>query len=177
MNEKISTLKNKIFSEKKIKIIVFIGIIGMLLIMVSSFIPQKEKVEENPVQFDYYENYKSETEKSLEELLKSIYGVGEVKVMLTLQSTEHYIYAEENKSVESSDVSSSNEQNENKLVKIENGGQESALVKHINLPEISGVVVVCEGGDNARTCECIYRSVSTALGIPTSKIYVTKIKL
>jgi stage III sporulation protein AG len=49
-------------------------------------------------------------------------------------------------------------------------------VKKIQTPEISGVVIVCEGGGKSKVCEKIYRAVSTALGIPTTKIYVAEMK-
>ena len=59
---------------------------------------------------------------------------------------------------------------------IDNGSKKEALVKKIQTPEISGVVIVCEGGGKSKVCEKIYRAVSTALGIPTTKIYVAEMK-
>ena len=96
--------------------------------------------------------------------------------MLTVESTEEYVYAEEVKQSKTGGVDNKSQQNENKLVLIEQNGQKEALVQQIKKPTVSGVVVVCEGGGNATVCENIYKTVSTALGIPISNIYVAKIK-
>ena len=96
--------------------------------------------------------------------------------MLTVESTEEYVYAEEVKQSKTGNVDNKSQQNENKLVLIEQNGQKEALVQQIKKPTVSGVVVVCEGGGNAAVCESIYKTVSTALGIPISNIYVAKIK-
>ena len=67
-------------------------------------------------------------------------------------------------------------QTENGYVIIDKGSEKEALVKKINNPSISGVVIVCEGGDDPKVCEKLYKAVSTALNIPTSKIYVAEMK-
>lgn len=177
MDKITSVLKEKLLNEKGIKLIVILGIIGILLIMISSFIPEKkESTEKNSKNLDTSDIYREETEKKLAEILSSISGVGEVRVMLTVESTEEYVYAEEVKQSKTGNVDNKSQQNENKLVLIEQNGQKEALVQQIKKPTVSGVVVVCEGGGNAAVCESIYKTVSTALGIPISNIYVAKIK-
>lgn len=177
MDKISSVLKEKLLNEKGIKLIVILGIIGILLIMISSFIPEKkESTEKNSKNLDTSDIYREETEKKLAEILSSISGVGEVRVMLTVESTEEYVYAEEVKQSKTGNVDNKSQQNENKLVLIEQNGQKEALVQQIKKPTVSGVVVVCEGGGNAAVCESIYKTVSTALGIPISNIYVAKIK-
>lgn len=177
MDKISSVLKEKLLNEKGIKLIVILGIIGILLIMISSFIPEKkESTEKNSKNLDTSDIYREETEKKLAEILSSISGVGEVRVMLTVESTEEYVYAEEVKKSKTGNVDNKSQQNENKLVLIEQNGQKEALVQQIKKPTVSGVVVVCEGGGNAAVCESIYKTVSTALGIPISNIYVAKIK-
>lgn len=177
MDKITSVLKEKLLNEKGIKLIVILGIIGILLIMISSFIPEKkESTEKSSKSLDTSDVYREETEKKLAEILSSISGVGEVRVMLTVESTEEYVYAEEVKQSKTGGVDNKSQQNENKLVLIEQNGQKEALVQQIKKPTVSGVVVVCEGGGNATVCESIYKTVSTALGIPISNIYVAKIK-
>jgi stage III sporulation protein AG len=49
-------------------------------------------------------------------------------------------------------------------------------VETIEAPEITGAVIVCGGGGDAAVREQIYKAASAALGIPTAKIYVAKIR-
>ena len=100
--------------------------------------------------------------------LETIEGVGKANVMLTLTSTEEYVYAET--------IKQGSDKSENDYVIIDKGSQKEALLKKINNPVISGVVIVCEGGDDPRICERIYKAVSTALDISTGKIYVAEMK-
>ncbi|MCD8187331.1 MAG: hypothetical protein LUD57_01685 [Ruminococcus sp.] len=55
-------------------------------------------------------------------------------------------------------------------------GSKTALVETVNSPEIVGAVIACTGCDSAAVQEEIYKTVSTVLDLPTSKIYVTKLR-
>ena len=50
------------------------------------------------------------------------------------------------------------------------------IVTHVRSPEITGALIVCEGGGNSQVCERIYKAVSVSLGIPSSRICVAKMK-
>ena len=144
----------------------------MIIIILISDISGDDKKEvtrtDNKIGFASSELYADATEERLRVILTEIEGVGKTDVMLTITSTEEYVYAETIKRGAS--------QAENGYVIIDNGSQKEALVKRINNPAISGVVIVCEGGDDPRVCEKIYKAVATALDIPTSKIYVAEMK-
>ena len=118
-------------------------------------------------------SYKNNLEEEVETMLEKIDGVGRVEVMITFSGTEEYIFAEEIKASKSDKFSS---QMQNEFVLIEKNGEKEALISKVNNPQISGVVVVCDGGDSDKVCESVYRTVSTVLGIPTKNIYVTKLK-
>ena len=49
-------------------------------------------------------------------------------------------------------------------------------IETVETPAITGAVIACSGFDSPAVQEQIYRAVSAALGIPTGKIYVTKLK-
>ncbi|MEG0615342.1 MAG: hypothetical protein RR540_06250 [Oscillospiraceae bacterium] len=182
MESIVSKLKKSFGKEKSLKVVVFIGVLGILLILVSEFFPSKsdkapEKTDKASLQTTQESGFfQKETENKLCEILSTIKGVGKVEVMLNVCATEESVFAQENKQQKSSDSDKNSIDNENKYVIIEEGGDKKALVKKVLNPEISGAVIVCEGGDNAKTCESIYKTVSTALGIPISKIYVAKLK-
>lgn len=154
-----------------LKIAAAAGIILMIIIALSDISGEDSEREPRPadkISFESADIYAAGTEERLCAMLSEIEGVGKAKVMLTIRSTEEYVYAETQK------ISPS--QSENSYVIIENGSQEEALLKKINNPAVSGVLIVCEGGDDPRVCEKIYLAVSTALSIPTNKIYVAEMK-
>lgn len=173
MNTNDLLVKLKELSHKPVflKCAVAVGIIAILLILISDLSENETSradVSDNTINFEMSDIYARDVEKQLVGMLEAIEGVGNAEIMLTITSTEEYVYAET--------VKQGSSQSENDYVIIDKGSQKEALVKKINNPEISGVVVVCEGGDDPRVCEKIYKAVSTALNISTGKIYVTEMK-
>lgn len=57
---------------------------------------------------------------------------------------------------------------------IGNGETEHALVKSILHPEVQGVVIACDGGDNSVVREQVYEVAAAALQIKNNQIYVAK---
>ena len=172
MQKMIKKLISAIGRDKLIKAAVFMGIIGMILILFCDSSPKPPESVETAAFTEETEQYRRDTEQQLKEVLSAIKGVGKAEVMLTVSATEEYIYAEE------TDVSFDDGRTDEKVRYTVIDGKEcdEALVRKVIVPQISGVVIVCEGGGNSKTCEAVYRSVSTALGIPVSKIYVAKMK-
>ena len=173
MNELIEKLRD--ISQKPIflKAAMAAGVLAIALILISDLSDgngkkSAETEEDIPVTFGYSELYADSIDSKLCEILTSIEGVGKAQVMLTVSSTEEYVYAET--------VKRGTSQAENSYVIIDKGSQKEALVKRVNNPSIKGVVIVCEGGDDPRVCEKVYKAVSTALDISTSKIYVAEMK-
>ena len=143
---------------------VIMGAIGMLLILMSGSSEQKKTPESGDLTFVSSEEYRRSLEERLENTLSRIQGVGDVKVTVTLGATEEYIYAEEN--------SISGDRVSNEYVIAGKGG----IVTRIDSPQITGAVIVCEGGGSTRVCENVYRAVSVSLGIPVSRICVVKMR-
>ena len=77
--------------DKKIKIFAAIGIIAILLILLSEFIPTATE-SKNKEETDYAE-YISSLENETQELLSSISGAGRCKVMITLKNSSESVYA------------------------------------------------------------------------------------
>ncbi|MGN0692769.1 MAG: hypothetical protein ACI4K7_10510, partial [Oscillospiraceae bacterium] len=96
MDKIIELIKKLPQNRKFIYGAVIVGVIGMLLIIFSGGnseeAPEKNSEAEAFSQNDAYE---ARLEKRLEEILSGIQGVGDVKVMITLSSSEEYVYAEE----------------------------------------------------------------------------------
>ena len=98
--EMFEKLKGMQKDKKMLAAVTVLGMAGLLLIMISSFLPDKkeERLSEIPqVSSVTYDSYCSDTEKRLENFLRSVDGAGDVKVYLTVGSNERYIYATEGK--------------------------------------------------------------------------------
>ncbi len=180
MDRKLTALKEKIndkFPEdKKIKLVVILGIIGMVLIGLSQIIStDNEKLTEDIVPLSLEtDNYKKSIENELEIILRSIEGVGEVEVMLTIEGTTEYIYAEEYQIENEKSADTNSDSYQNKYVMVDKGNTNEPLIKKVIKPKINGVVVVCEGGGNVLISEKVYKAVSTVLNISSNRVCVVK---
>ncbi|MDE6087460.1 MAG: hypothetical protein K2G25_03655, partial [Oscillospiraceae bacterium] len=79
------------------------------------------------------ESYRLQLQQQLADMLSSMSGVGKAEVLVTIQGSEAYHYAQE----------------ENSRYVTVGGSQKEALVESISHPEITGVVVACEGGSRS----------------------------
>ena len=174
----IKKIRNYFGKINKTKIIFILGIAGILLIFLSEIIPsdkvsQKNKTTSDKItESDDTEIFRQKTENELTEILEKINGVGECRVMVTVEGTTEYVYAENVSEYNDSEGDRKSDKHENDIVMVEKDGQKQALIKKIIKPQINGVVVVCQGGGNVRVCERVLKAVSIALNLSTDKICV-----
>ncbi len=113
--------------------------------------------------------YKAEMEQELRELLQSVQGVGTVQVMLTLRAS--------NEKVTLKDNSSREDTQEEETVLIEDSDRNSSpYVVQEKEPELEGVVIVCDGGDDTQIKREITEAVSALFQIESHKIKIMKSK-
>lgn len=179
INSIADKLQNKTGLSKKAFIIVFAGLLGLMLIVLSEFIPKgksNKNDDDSSIVADsaYSNNFKKETEKELKEIISKIDGVGEVSLMLTLDGTTEYVYAEDVDTQTDENSSSKSDKYKNEVIIVDSDGNETALVKKIIEPKIKGVVIVCTGGGNLEVKERVIKAVSSALNISTNNICVEK---
>ena len=169
-NSKPAVLQKKVtafFRGRKHQAVLFLGIAGMLMILLSSVLPKKQ----------------SEPMQSGGELDTQVY-IGQL-VMITAANGVEYIYAieesqnsNETNSYEGDEMKKQTQQQntEQKYIVMDAGsGKKEALLKTWKQPAIQGVVVVCEGAKSVVVQERVTQAVTTALGIPYNKVCVTKI--
>lgn len=170
----IDRIKKVLASDKKIKILIFVGIFSILLIFMSDFVPDSDKTEskDNNIDSSYYSEYVDDLETRTSEIVSSIYGAGNCKVMITLKNTNEGIYAQ---NTDESINDSSNSTNNEYVLYNGSDGEEPLLIKEY-FPQIQGVVIVCEGADDITVKENIVNSIASLYGISTSKICVSKLK-
>ncbi|MDE6729510.1 MAG: hypothetical protein K2J71_01880 [Oscillospiraceae bacterium] len=151
-----------------VHILVILGLFGMFCILCSScFEKEEEKKPENlqesensgEIENISQESYRLQLQQQLAEMLSNMSGVGKAEVLVTIQGSEAYHYAQE----------------ENSRYVTVGGSQKEALVESISHPEITGVVVACEGGARSTVQETVYQAVSVACGLHTTQIYVTQL--
>ena len=156
----------KIFSKikeiKGIGILVLLLILGILMIFFGGYFSEKRRkeVSENVGSFSYSE-YEKDIEERISEIVSEIGGISEVSVMVTLESTSSYLYAE-----------NSNDENSEYVTVRDKDGNESGVIISENAPGIRGVAVVCSGGDVPEKRLEIIRLVCARLGIPQNRVYV-----
>lgn len=151
--------------------IVLLGLIGMGCILLSSFgsdKPAKEQPEASQTQTQ--EEYRLALEKQLTEMLGAISGVGKVQVLVTLGGSEEYRYARTDERT----VSDSQMRSSTSYVTV-GGSSKEPLLESVSHPEITGVVVACDGGASSSVQEAVYKTVGVACGLSTAQIYVTKL--
>ena len=138
---------------------------------------QRKKIQEKDAYITALEN-------KLEQTIEGMEGAGKVDVMITLKDTGEKIL-DKNQPYESEEETNTEENKESKKNRIQNnqetvlveteGNTEPIIVREL-YPDIEGVVVVCEGGDNSALTVKIKEAVQALFSIDAHKIVVCKSK-
>ncbi|WP_304507210.1 hypothetical protein [Anaerotignum sp.] len=160
-------------------------LIGVLLLVLGkTLFPTEKKVAEASIKEQTTEvhNYsEQDMEGRMAEILSKIQGAGQVDVMLTFCASTESVVAHEEKTEEShsqeSGKTSEDLRKESTVVMTEDGnGNTSPLVLMEHSPQVEGVVIVAEGGDNAVVCEALSNAAQALLDVPAHKIAILKMK-
>lgn len=175
MNNIITKYTEKL---KNPKILIVIGILGILLIFLSSLGGDgKEKEVTASVTEITAEEYRAKLQKDIKQIVKGITGSNKVTVVVTLESGIRYKYADitegaSTDKTEDNTTSSSSELKQGYItVKTADGGEEALLVT-TQMPEVRGVAIVCLGGDNEIIAEKIENTVTAALNITSQRVHI-----
>lgn len=174
MNEIFNKYLNKL---KNPKVLIILGISGILLIFLSSFTDSKPKQETKTSDFSVLE-YRAQLEEDISKIVKDITNSQNVTVVITLESSMRYKYADitegasTDKTESNTTISTSSELKQGYItIKTADGG-EQALIITTQMPEVRGVAIVCEGGDNNLIAEKIENAVTAALNITSKRVYI-----
>jgi len=160
-------------------------LIGVVLIIAGNTVLKKSDREEDKLSLEEtaaekQKDFTSVLEKKLERVLSSVEGVGNSKVIITLENEGEIVVAEDS----SIDKSESNESNdgekhetnikeENKKILLESN--KPLVLKEIQ-PEIKGVLIVAGGGGDPKVKRSIINAVQALLNVEANKIEVLKMK-
>lgn len=143
----------------KIRLLIVLGVAGILLIGLSEWRDTPSKTEERALTVTALQ-----IEEALEErvalLLSRIDGVGACHVMVTLEQSAQQVYAAESVSG-----------GEKVLIVTTDSGPVGLSVTEIQ-PIIRGVVVVCDGGSEPAVCERVQTAVATAFNLSSRRVCV-----
>ena len=175
----MSELFNKYKSLlKSPKLLMICGICGILLIFLSGLGGEDTTKTEGSDNFSFSTaQYREMLEKDIQDMVISITGSKDVTVVITLESSVKYSYADTKEETTASKLEGEEQSSDNELkegyvtVKTADGGEQALLIS-TEMPEIRGVAIVCEGGDNEVINEKIQNSVSAALNITSKRIYI-----
>jgi len=171
--------------RKKVNLIILLAAAAVLMIMLSdnSCTPDSDAAIQNTAAVSS-EEYARQLEIKLEDMVSSIDGAGQARVMVTLQNGTEYVYASEDAFVTDSSEStdpagrqSTDERQDRKssYIIIDTGNGEEALVRTELMPTVSGVVVICQGADDPLVAERIMAVVTVALDISPKRVCITQL--
>ena len=176
-------------SEQRMKLLLAVGFAAIALLFLSEYFDSgATDTSAEPAVYaatdTNYEEYTSNLERRLTDLISSVDGAGNTKVMVTLECGTEYVYDSRQKSTSavsensnpdgrvSRDEKSSGEES---LVLVNAGrGEEPLLLKQLT-PTVAGVVVLCSGADDVNVRQQIIDVVTTALGTSSNRVCVSRL--
>ena len=140
----LGEIKELLRSDKAVKIIMVVGAVIMIMIALSGIGGINSGKSGNAPGYDLA-GYERALEERLANILSDIDGVGDISVMVTLDTSEKTEY-----------------------------GKNSDMLLSVTAPRVRGVIVVCDGGDSITVKEKVTEAVKGVFGINTAHISVTK---
>lgn len=190
----LDKIKDKKVLPKKNQLLILM-LIGILLLVIAIPTPDKQDNQQNDNldnasgQMDNsYQNSSEEYEEYLENrvsnALEYVEGVGKAEVLITLKSSGQKIIEkdQQNSSQKTEEEDSTGgtrsiqDSTSDKTSIYEQGsdGSQSPYVSKELTPEISGVVVIADGGDNAVVVQNITEAIQALFGVEAHKIKIMK---
>lgn len=173
------TILKKLQKLRSPKILIFVGLLGILLIFLSTLggdSPESKKKGDDTSVFTVDE-YRERLEEDISSVVGDITGSSKVSVVITLESGIKYSYADTREEISADKTSDQSLTTENEIkegyITVKNSdGSEEALLITAEMPQVRGVAIVCEGGDNEVINEKIQNTVTAALNITSKRVYI-----
>ncbi|MCM3784115.1 stage III sporulation protein AG [Neobacillus mesonae] len=179
--------------------LIIIGLIGVAIVIFSSFINVKEIDTENvgrepPEQGSVLSTFETSVsdatpfdtiERSFEDkmkgILEQIVGVGTVDVMVTIDSTEEIVVQrnmqDSQQNTEETDANGGKRSitqytRDGEIVTYDESGDQTPIITKKIKPQVRGVLVVAKGAENKVVKELIVDAVEKGLNVPSYRISV-----
>ncbi len=174
-----------------------VGLVGIMIMLLNTFITvkkldppegtassleQDQQVSIGEGKADsIFDDYEDKYQSRLKEILENIVGVGDVKVLVTIESTEEIMVKSNNTEsqsrTEEKDVNGANRRiteisRSGEVVLHEVSGDQVPIVLKTIKPKIRGVIVVAKGAENLRVKQMISEAVARGLDVPAHRISI-----
>lgn len=144
--------------------------------------PYHINAQQSPQQQQAQQTHEAYLERRLEAILRTVEGVGQVRVMITLSARSNRVYAQnsttsENSVTETDSAGGQRDQSETSSQKniftlnAQGGYQQPLLVREYE-PTIEGVIISAQGARDPRIHAEIVAAAQTALGLDQNRVQV-----
>lgn len=183
--------KNRLPGKNQLLILLLVGILLVVIVIPTS---DKKTADiagnadspgntgtSNP---NFDEEYEQYLEKRISRALEYVQGVGKAEVMITLKSSGQKVVEKDQQSssqtTEEEDSSGGtrsvrdNTADKTSIYEQSSDGSQSPYVSKELTPEIEGVIVIAQGGDNAVVVQNITEAIQALFGVEAHKIKIMK---
>ncbi len=160
---------------KSIKYVLIVVLVGLVLIILPDSTEKKQTANSEESK-KVTEFSLSEEEIRIAEALSEIDGAGNVRVVLSVCSSEEKIIAVDTESYTLQENGEKREESSVTAVIISEDGGESPITVRMIYPEYRGALIVAEGAGNAETRLRLVQAVADLTGLSSEKITVVKMK-
>ena len=184
--------KLNIKNLKKDQLLIIL-LVGVLLVIIALPTDKKSKTQEEKEQPAAQQaaavstnSYETELEQKLKKALSQVEGVGKVDVMITLkskgekivekdQNTTGNVVTETDSEGGTRETKETNTQETTIYAQEGSGTQTPYVIKELG-PEIEGVIIIAEGGGDARVVQNITDAVEALFHVEAHKIKIMKME-
>ena len=153
-------------------VLILLGVMVMIVAMPTGAKQSQKETqtqEQKEQQLQTEDSYKEQLQKQLKELLEHMDGVGKTRVMLT--------FSDEGTDQLDKNVTKDGNKKEEITVVYDTGDTRQPYVICRQMPKIEGVVVVAQGGGNAKTVTEISNAVMSLFPVEAHKVVVVKMSV
>ena len=157
----------------KYKFVALVALVGIALLLWPGGGDSGQTVERaSPQQVSAVQ---AELQQEMEDILGRIQGVGEVQVLLTVESDgERQLAQDSELSYSGSTTAPEDYSRSAQTVLVDAGNAETPVVTRTVYPTYRGALVVCQGGDRAEVKLAVTEAVAALTGLTADRITVAK---
>jgi len=157
----------------KYKYALLVALIGVVLLAWPDWKPKD--LDSSTVQSRQTEEDAEAMERRMRAILSQIDGVGELELMLTVESTNRQEYAMDTELSYSGQTAAPDDYSRRtETVVVSGSGGDGPVVARNISPAYRGALVVCEGGGNAEVKLAVTEAVASLTGLSSDRITVVK---
>lgn len=139
----LKELRSLLTDDKKLTVALIVGAALILFLSLGGRGSGETEAASRP--YEDRSAYEAELERRLTDILSEIEGIGELSVMVTLDTSEQNEY-----------------------------GKSGEMLLSVKMPQVRGVIVVCGGGDSVIVQEKVIRAVTGVFAVSSTRVSVIK---